>query len=311
MLNHKILITIVTPFYNAKRLLKGHFDKIKSLIKHTSIEIIYVDDGSDDNGFNYLKEKTKNLYNAQVFKLKKNCGPGIARNLGVKKANGHFILFLDVDDQLLSIGFNKLMHHVEKNLNYDLFFFDYIKENKNTQINLSKKKLKKNKLIKYFLRTDLDMCPNFYLYRKSFLLKKNIFFQKGFYEDILFVLKVFVNVNKQMCFFKKVYRKKNNKKSITNTFSDKHIYDFIQTSISKYNFFYKKILNKFKYIYSSDLQYGLRGDYLFAHKLLSSTKKARTTVKMIDNSYKKIINENFYALTTYDKTVKRKLFLKK
>ena len=310
MLNNKILITIVTPFYNAKNLLKAHFDKIQSLIKHASVEIIYVDDGSCDYGFEFLKEKTKNLNNIQVIRLNKNNGPGVARNVGIKKANGNFILFLDVDDELFIKGFNKLIYHTKKNLNCDLFFFDYIKKNKDIQINLSKKKLNKDKLIKLFLRTDLDMCPNFYLYRKKFLLRKKIFFQKGFYEDILFVLKVFVFIKEKKHLDEKVYRKNVNKNSITNTFSDKHIKSFIQSSFSKNIFFYKNIFDKFKYIYVSDLQYGLRGDYLFAHKLLLNCKKPKTTVKIIDNSYKKIINENFYASTTYDKTVKKKLFIK-
>ena len=310
MLNNKILITIVTPFYNAKSLLKAHIYNIQSLIKHPSVEIIYVDDGSDDNGFKYLKEKTDNLHNIKILRFNKNNGPGIARNIGIKKAKGNFILFLDIDDRLFLTGFNKLLQHIKKNLNCDLFFFDYVKKSKKAQINLSKKKFNKNNLIKLFLRTELDMCPNFYLYKKQFLLKNKIFFQKGFYEDILFVLKVFINIKKKKHLNEKVYKKNFNKRSITNTFSDKHIKDFIQSSFSKNDLFYKNIYNKFKYIYKSDLQYGLRGDYLFTHKLLYNCKKTRTTVKMIDNSYKKIINENFYALTTYDKTVKKKLFLK-
>ena len=38
-------------------------------------------------------------------------------------------MFLDVDEELFIKGFNKLIYHTKKNLNCDLFFFDYIKKN--------------------------------------------------------------------------------------------------------------------------------------------------------------------------------------
>ena len=46
-------------------------------------------------------------------------------------------------------------------------------------------------LVKKFLRTEFDMGSNFYLFKKKFLIDKKIFFKKGFFEDILFMLKVF------------------------------------------------------------------------------------------------------------------------
>ena len=310
MPNKKILITIIVPFYNCKNLVTKHFKKIKSLNNNSLLEVIYIDDGSDDKANFFLKKNTKNINNFHILKLNKNCGPGIARNKGIKKACGSFILFLDIDDYLISSGLKKLISLIKKNKNYDLIFFNYIKKINKIKINLSKKILKKNILIKSFLRTDLDMCPNFYLFNRKFLLRKKIFFKKGYYEDILFILKVFVNIKNKKHISDKVYEKNQNKKSITNTFSEKHIIDFMHTSFSKYNFFFKKIFNKFNNVSFSDLQYGLRGDYIFARKLLSRCQKADINEEMIDNSYKKIINQNFHALTTYDKTVKRILFLK-
>ena len=47
-------------------------------------------------------------FKQRFYKTKKNSGPGIARNIGLAKANGKKILFLDADDSLLI-----------KNLKYD------------------------------------------------------------------------------------------------------------------------------------------------------------------------------------------------
>ena len=87
-----------------------------------------------------------------------------------------------------------------------MIFINYFKK-KNLQINLCKKKLPIKSIVKLFLRTELEMCSNFYLFNKNFLLKNKIYFLKGYYEDILFMLKVFFYTKKFYIFNKKVYLK--------------------------------------------------------------------------------------------------------
>lgn len=168
MFIYKPLITIIIPFYNNKDLLKKYFIKNKKLVIFNQglVEIIYIDDGSSDKGSNFLINNIKRLDNIKLFKLKKNSGPGIARNLGLRNAKGKNIIFLDADDELIENGFIKLLNKLKKNLKNDLIFLNYIKKN-SKQINLSSKNFNKNMLIKNFLRTELDMGPNFYLFKKK------------------------------------------------------------------------------------------------------------------------------------------------
>ena len=90
------LISVVVPIYNVEKYLKTC---IETIIKQTykNIEIILVNDGSTDNSLqicNEFKEKEKRI---KVIN-KKNGGLSDARNIGLKKAKGKYICFIDSDD---------------------------------------------------------------------------------------------------------------------------------------------------------------------------------------------------------------------
>ena len=94
------IVSIIVPTFNSKKYIKRTID---SLFKQTyqKIELIFVDDCSTDGTFNYLKKIQKKFKkkNIKIFKTKKNSGTVAApRNLGLKKAKGELICFLDSDD---------------------------------------------------------------------------------------------------------------------------------------------------------------------------------------------------------------------
>ena len=231
-----INLSIITPFYNSEKILKNHFKKIIPLAKNYPFEIIYINDASKDKGETIIKKLIKNskLNNIKVFSLKKNLGPGTARNLGLSKCKGEYILFLDADDYLFKKSIFKLNQKLNQKLNnkIDIFFLGFEKKN-NKQINLSSKSFSKKTIIKKYIKTDLDMNSNFYLFRKEFLIKNKIYFKKGFYEDIIFMLKAFCFMKKSQKFKFKTYFKNNTKNSITNTSTLKHLKDFMNTSKEK------------------------------------------------------------------------------
>ena len=301
-------ITIITPFFNCEKIIKKHYDFHKSLTNKSNCEIIYVNDCSTDRSYKILKknvntEKHKNIY---IYSLNKNHGPGIARNLAIKKSLGDYLIFLDVDDKLDLKIFYKLFEKTKK-YKSDIFFLGYKKKN-NPQIDLSKNKFSKKTLLKKYLRTELDMNPNFYVFRKNLLLKNKILFKKGFYEDIPFILKSFFYSRKFNYFPEKLYIKNNIEGSITNTFSEKHLISFVNSSREKFDFFNLKMKSKLPLYFTNNLQYGLRGDYCFVKKNIVKIKLKKKYQKKIINFYKKLIGPNFTALTHYDKIVKEDLF---
>lgn len=90
------LISVIIPVYNVEKYLKQCLD---SLINQTlkNIEIICVDDGSTDKSLNILKEYAKKDKRITIL-MQQNLHAGIARNNGLKIANGNYIIFLDSDD---------------------------------------------------------------------------------------------------------------------------------------------------------------------------------------------------------------------
>ena len=94
--------SFIVPVYNTSKYLKKCLD---SLVKQTfkDFEIIIVNDGSTDNSSNIISKYKDTYKNIKVVN-QKNEGLSMARNNGVKEANGEYLIFIDSDD------------YVEKNL---------------------------------------------------------------------------------------------------------------------------------------------------------------------------------------------------
>jgi len=98
-------LSIIFPLYNEEQRLKASFNHILSFIKKKptfKIEIIFVDDGSDDKSHELIKQFIKNSkkntkIKFKIIKSKKNLGKGSALKLGIKKAQYDWILTTDMD----------------------------------------------------------------------------------------------------------------------------------------------------------------------------------------------------------------------
>ena len=84
------MISVIVPVFNGEK----YLDECLSSIHDDNIEIIVVDDESNDNSYNIAKK-----YTDQIIKIK-HSGPVIARNTGLKHANGEYVVFMDADDVL-------------------------------------------------------------------------------------------------------------------------------------------------------------------------------------------------------------------
>lgn len=91
------MISIVVPTYNRCAMLEQALD---SIMNQTilNIQIIVVDDCSDDNTENIMGEYSKKDKRITYIRNKANCGPGYNRNLGYLKSKGEYIIFMDDDD---------------------------------------------------------------------------------------------------------------------------------------------------------------------------------------------------------------------
>jgi glycosyltransferase involved in cell wall biosynthesis len=90
-----LLVSVIIPAYNARFLREA----VESIFSQTfsNFEVIVVDDGSPGSAIKDICDAFPEvLYIRQL-----NAGPSVARNLGIQKANGELIAFLDDDDTWL------------------------------------------------------------------------------------------------------------------------------------------------------------------------------------------------------------------
>lgn len=119
----KYKLSIITPCYNNGAFFVDYLKTINSIFLN-EIEFIVVDDCSKDDSYEVLLNyRNSSSINMNVYETNENSGPGIARNLGVSKAKGNYITFLDSDDKLTDGFFKEILPILDNN--YDSVIFDY------------------------------------------------------------------------------------------------------------------------------------------------------------------------------------------
>ena len=100
------MISVIIPIYNVENYLKKC---IESVINQTykNLEIILVNDGSNDNSKNIIDEYSTIDNRIKVIN-KENGGLSDARNAGIEIAKGDYITFLDSDDWIELNMYEKL-----------------------------------------------------------------------------------------------------------------------------------------------------------------------------------------------------------
>ncbi len=93
-------ISIIVPVYNVEKFLPRCVDSILSQT-FSDFELLLIDDGSEDGSRKICDEYAVIDKRVRVFH-KNNEGASIARNLGIKKSKGKFLVFVDSDDYIAS-----------------------------------------------------------------------------------------------------------------------------------------------------------------------------------------------------------------
>lgn len=107
------LISVVMPVYNSERFVEV---AVNSILAQTyqNIEIICVNDCSKDNSLAVLNSLAKKDERVVVVDSNVNVGAGEARNIGMAKANGEYITFVDADDTIDSDLYEKVVKKLEE-----------------------------------------------------------------------------------------------------------------------------------------------------------------------------------------------------
>ena len=172
-------VSIIIPVYNSEKYLRKCLD---SLVKQTleDIEIIMVNDGSTDKSEEiikcYMDDKRIVLIN------KENGGQASARNLGLTKAHGDYIIFIDSDDYVNLDMCEKAYEAAQGK--YDIVCMDYytVKGDSKKYLKILDDKQTGEISVKEYLFSGVGPCNK--MYKAQFLLDNGFAFPLGItYED--------------------------------------------------------------------------------------------------------------------------------
>ncbi|MES2943618.1 MAG: glycosyltransferase family 2 protein, partial [Pseudomonadota bacterium] len=92
-------VSVVIPVFNKAPFIRECLQSVSGQ-SLASIEVICVDDCSTDESASIVLDYANTDSRVLLLRMKANGGPGAARNLGMSRATGRFIFFLDADDLL-------------------------------------------------------------------------------------------------------------------------------------------------------------------------------------------------------------------
>lgn len=116
-------LSVVIPCYNMGAYVSEAIDSVLSYPKQDDVEIIIVNDGSNDDGYTKSVLDNYNINNLTVIH-QKNKGLSNARNIGIKLANTPYIIPLDADNRLRHGYINKGISILNSNPNIALVYSD-------------------------------------------------------------------------------------------------------------------------------------------------------------------------------------------
>lgn len=204
----KPLFSIIMPVYNVEHYLSESINSI--LMQSGDWELIIVDDGSCDNSSSICDYYKKIDNRINVFH-KNNDGVSSARNYGIEKATGKYIVFVDSDD-VIDINFLSIIQGY-LNDDIDLIHYGwYYIDGKHTLKHdvckvstcLTLKEVCRKNIFHGFVWS--------YVFKKDIIKKNKLSFSTNlnYAEDWEFILKYYLHVNKMMiledCLYRQVMR---------------------------------------------------------------------------------------------------------
>jgi teichuronic acid biosynthesis glycosyltransferase TuaG len=192
-MNSKPLVTIILPAYNAAQFIG---QAVESVIAQTynSWELIIINDGSTDETAIYLDSISHT--SIQVIH-QHNRGVSAARNVGLSKAKGEYITFLDADDFLPPRSLEVRSGYLQNNPKVDVVDGDIsVRDESLFHEHRLYKPYYKGKLLPRLLRLDARVFYGpFYMFRKNKLCGTKFSEQMTHAEDILFFMTMANNSN--------------------------------------------------------------------------------------------------------------------
>lgn len=306
-------VSVIVPFYNVEKYIEKC---LNSLTNQTldEIEIILVNDGSQDNSEKIAKEFQEKYTNKIKYYEKPNGGLGDARNFGINYATGEYIAFLDSDDYVEPTMYQE-MYEKAKQEDADMvecdFWWEYPNKKKKdigSEYANQKEMLYKSRVVAWNKLIKTEIYKNHPEARFAVGLRYEDV--EGFYKILPYISKV-AYVRK--CFIHYIQRPG----SISNTQNKRNeeIFTVLDNVINYYkeNNLYEEFQQELEYVYA---RYLLCSSFLRIVKIKDKNIKQELLNKTWENlntqfpnwKENKILNENKNMKNRYIKSVNKTTF---
>ncbi|MGW7854185.1 bifunctional glycosyltransferase/CDP-glycerol:glycerophosphate glycerophosphotransferase [Staphylococcus xylosus] len=297
-------VSIIIPVFNAEQHIKETLNSIENQRFNGSIEVILINDGSEDESVkiieDFISKPSNKSINYRFFNDGVNKGQGARRNFGIDVANGEAILFLDSDDLLtkdaIQISFDRLKGTIEND--FVIFEWAYYYPDRDETIFVNKEKYQSKKALYRETCEMLLSCSSYFtvnkLYRKEFLDNHNIRYGEGYiYEDLVFYVKATLRANRVPIVSNILYKIRVHNESTTKTNHDslKHRDSFLIAMNDATAQLHNGFKNKFSPYHLN--KYLIYRTMLYAEKRLPNDKNV---VNGFILSSMQIINKNSPAI---------------
>lgn len=196
-------LSIIIPTYNVEKYIAGCLESVLKQVPDDSVEILCVDDGSEDGTTELIKKYAGDYKNIRC-QIKKHEGAWAARNVGISMATKKYLSFLDADDYYEEDAISKV-YEACANSDEEVIGFAYWKILDNHDIREERIVEFSDDLIiprngRSFRASEwqFDYGYTNYVFKREFIEKNNIVFPPYMrYEDPVFLIKA---IKKAKCF---------------------------------------------------------------------------------------------------------------
>ncbi len=212
------MFSVIMPTYNCEKYVKEAIESVLTQT-YTDFELIIVDDGSTDQTFSICLGYAERYNNVFAYSKTHN-GVSAARNFGIEKASGTYILFIDSDDSWNAELLQYCFDGIESGFELFVFGFQTDFYNGNSTINYSINSSSNDNSIYHCIidseiETLFSICnmaaPWNKVYKKNLLEKYAIRFCEScvYLEDLKFNFDYLQHINKLAIVHKDLYHYRN------------------------------------------------------------------------------------------------------
>ena len=290
-MENSVLVSIIVPVYNTELYLE---ECVKSILKqqYENIEIILVDDGSTDGSYGVCKRLALKDIRIRIYHNERR-GTAFARNFGIKKSRGNYLVFVDSDDYVHTYFIHHLVELIH-NYKCDLAMCNYEVVGEEAQIEQTDiRYCDKDIYVKQYTGPEIighrfGKRSVYYTSPCNKIYKRELFidtlFEEGRYHEDEFIYRpLYEQCKKVACSDATLYFYRKRKGStMDQALCDCCINDFLDCFQTEISYNDKNGNINYKMMYEREFFYGIVLDYDFLNKASKLKRKYQYRKYAID-----------------------------